>query len=361
MSVASGPGGFDSASTTAATVSGGVASFNNLVLDIAGGYTLQASGAGLTLASAGFTVVPAAASQFLLNSKPTTATAGQAFSPAVGVALTDQFNNLLTTDNSDQVTLALLAGPGGFIAGSTTTLTLTAGTATFSGVGMATAGVYTLRAKGPGALQSQSFVVHVARAGGPPSWLPAVSELLTHSAEYYAGVVALAYQRYLGRPPSPSETAGWVSAMQAGLSDEHLEAGFIGSAEYIANHGGAGAGWVTGMYKDLLGRTPSQHEVDLWVAALNGGEPPTQVAYGFAASAEREGQHVTADYNTFLGRPPSAQEVSAWVDAFVHQGVSNEDVIAGFAGSAEYFQRQGNKPSDWMYQVLLGLFGPPGF
>jgi hypothetical protein len=185
--------------------------------------------------------------------------------------------------------------------------------------------------------------------------------LLTFSPEYYSGVVIGAYQRYLGRTPSDAEVAGWVTQMQNGLTDEHLEAGFIGSPEYIANHGGQGAGWVTGMYHDLLGRTPSQAEVDGWVQALNNGEPPTQVAYGFAASPERERQHVTLDYQTFLGRNPTDAERDAWVNAFVH-GSTNEQVIAGFAGSLEYFQRlQGGVPYTWMYQATLALFGPAGF
>jgi hypothetical protein len=154
--------------------------------------------------------------------------------------------------------------------------------------------------------------------------------------EHYDQFIAAAYQRYLGRNPSASEVAGWATQMQQGLSDEQLEAAFIGSQEYIANHGGQGAGWVTGMYHDLLGRTPSQTEVNGWVAALNAGASTQQIAYGFAASGERESQRVNADYLSFLGRPASQAEVDGWVAAFQH-GVSNEDVIAGFVGSREYF------------------------
>jgi hypothetical protein len=74
------------------------------------------------------------------------------------------------------------------------------------------------------------------------------------------------------------------------------------------------------------------------------------VAYGFAASAEREGQRVQADYQTYLGRPASAAEVGIWVNAFVG-GVSNESVIAGFLGSQEYFAdpAKGNgDPATWL-------------
>src|SRR5207248_1375539 len=78
-----------------------------------------------------------------------------------------------------------------------------------------------------------------------------IAAALAHSPEAYSRFVSGAYQRFLDRTPASAEVAGWVTGMQHGLSDEQLEAGFIGSAEYIANHGGQGAGWVTGMYHDL--------------------------------------------------------------------------------------------------------------
>jgi hypothetical protein len=41
--------------------------------------------------------------------------------------------------------------------------------------------------------------------------------------------------------------------MQHGVTDEQLEVKFLASPEYISTHGGAG--WVQGMYFDLLKRT----------------------------------------------------------------------------------------------------------
>jgi hypothetical protein len=118
--------------------------------------------------------------------------------------------------------------------------------------------------------------------------------------------------------------AGWVGAIQNGLSDEQREAGFIGSAEYTQKYGDIGAAWIQGMYQDLLGRTPAPSEVNLWLTALAEDVSPTTVAYEFAASP---------------GRPPAASEVQAGVMAFEDLGYSNEDVIAGFVGSDEYFAK----------------------
>ena len=181
-----------------------------------------------------------------------------------------------------------------------------------------------------------------------PANLPNVSGALSHSPEYYSNLIVVTYLRYLNRAPGASEVGGWLNAMQAGLSDEHLEAGFIGSPEYIANHGGQGAGWVTGMYKDLLGRSPSQDEVNGWVSALNNGEPTTQVAFGFAASPEREGKRVRDDYFRYLGRTPGQSEVDGWVYYFSVLGGTNENVVAGFVGSPEYFSRHGSDGRDWL-------------
>jgi hypothetical protein len=160
---------------------------------------------------------------------------------------------------------------------------------------------------------------------------------LAHSPEYYRNLVTTAYHHYLGRAPDQTGLDGWVAAMQQGLTDERLEAGFIGSPEYIANQGGSGPAWIQGMYQDLLGRTPSQAEVDGWVSALQTSLSPTQVAYGFAASPEREGQHVTADYGHYLHRTPAQAEVDGWVRAFL-VGQTNENVVSGFVGSAEYYK-----------------------
>jgi hypothetical protein len=218
--------------------------------------------------------------------------------------------------------------------------------------------VYAIDAAGYESPVSNTIVINAPNSNSGqslPHQLPSAASFFSHSPEQYGNVVTAAYQRYLGRTPAPSEVAGWVGALQSGLSDERLEAAFIGSPEYIARHGGSGAGWVAGMYQDLLGRTPAPSEVAGWVNALNGGLAPAAVAYGFAASPEREAQRITADYQKFLNRTPEPGIVAAWVQAF-ENGFSNEDVIAGFVGSQEYFQKHGGTDWCWLraaYQDIL--------
>src|SRR4029077_15762505 len=117
-----------------------------LVLDTAGGYTLSESATGnLTGPDSGsFTINPAAADHLSFSVQPSDATAGNAINPAVKVQVFDRFNNPATNDNSDQVTLSVASGPGPFAAGSTTTVTVGGGLATFSNLVLDTAGRYTL-------------------------------------------------------------------------------------------------------------------------------------------------------------------------------------------------------------------------
>jgi hypothetical protein len=139
-----------------------------------------------------------------------------------------------------------------------------------------------------------------------------------------------------------------LRAIQHGLSQDHLEAGFIGSAEYIGNHGGAGAGWVSGIYVNLLGRTPAASEVQYWLNQLAANEGTADIAYGFAASQERESQRVAADYQQYLGRSSSQAELPYWVNVFLNGG-TNEIVVAGFVSSQEYFQKHANNIVDWLF------------
>jgi hypothetical protein len=200
---------------------------------------------------------------------------------------------------------------------------------------------------------------------GPPSArLFDAAKAFAHSKEHFTQFVIGAYQQYLKRLPDDQGLNFWVSNMLAGtFTDERVEAFFIGSQEYIANHGGTGQAWVTGMYQDLLGRTPGADEVQGWVNALNAGTRPDAVALGFAASPERESQRVRFNYQTYLGRAPSTDEVSSWVNAFVG-GISNEDMVAGFVGSPEYYQNAQKGESNaaaWVARAYLDvLFRPAG-
>ncbi|HTU93632.1 MAG TPA: hypothetical protein VMF69_26360, partial [Gemmataceae bacterium] len=146
ISVKTGPGSFTSGSTTTATVSDGIATFNNLVLDTAGTYTLSAASGSLTPGTSNSIVINPATPHLVFTAQPSSTTAGSTIS-TVTVELEDQFGNVETSDSTDKVSMALGAGsPSGTLNG-TLTVTFNAGVATFSNLSIDQAGDgYTLTA-----------------------------------------------------------------------------------------------------------------------------------------------------------------------------------------------------------------------
>ncbi|HEV3025432.1 MAG TPA: DUF4214 domain-containing protein, partial [Pirellulales bacterium] len=109
------------------------------------------------------------------------------------------------------------------------------------------------------------------------------------------------------------------------------------SAEFYSHAGGTEVGWVDATYRNLLGRPADAGGRAYWVEQLQQGASRSDVAFGFAASLERESQRVQVDYQHFLRRAASPSELSYWVSQFA-AGVTNESLIGGFVGSPEYFQ-----------------------
>jgi hypothetical protein len=210
-----------------------------------------------------------------------------------------------------------------------------------------------------GSAASAHSTVHVGRTGSAPEHLTAVANCFTHSQEYYTQITTAAYLQYLHRFPDPAGLIAWVNAfLNHGLTDERLEAFFISSTEYINDHGGRGKGWVVGVYRDLLGRDPDPAGLQSWLHALQSGMPPFSIAYGFAASVERETNRIMADYRNFLARDPEPGTVPIWLNALVH-GASNEAVVAGFVGSTEYFVKHYSNVYDWVFAAYQDTFGRP--
>jgi hypothetical protein len=140
-------GGTLSGTLTVAAVNG-VATFSNLSINKAGtGYTLTAADGSITGAtSTAFNVTPAAASQLVFTTQPSTTQAGAHISPAVQVSVEDPFGNVVTSDSSN-VTVAIGTNAGGGTLSGTLTVAAVSGVASFSDLSVNKAGTgYTLTA-----------------------------------------------------------------------------------------------------------------------------------------------------------------------------------------------------------------------
>ena len=150
VAIGTNPGSATLGGTLTQTVSGGVATFNNLTLNTAAnGYTLTAtsSPAHGTATSSLFNITAGAAAQLVFTTQPGSTVAGSTVAPAVQVSVEDAHGNLVTGDNTTTVTVAIGTNPGSATLGGTLTQTVSGGVATFNNLTLNTAANgYTLTA-----------------------------------------------------------------------------------------------------------------------------------------------------------------------------------------------------------------------
>ncbi len=160
-------GGTFGGTTTQVSNGSGLATFNNLSIDQVGvGYTLTASAPGLAGAtSAAFNIAAGAPALLVFVQQPTNTVAGSTVTPAVTVEVRDTFNNVITTDNSTQITLAIGTNPGSGTLNGTVTQTVVNGVATFANLSINQAGVgYTLTASTSGLPTATSSAFDITAA-----------------------------------------------------------------------------------------------------------------------------------------------------------------------------------------------------
>jgi Big-like domain-containing protein/invasin-like protein len=167
IGIGTGPAGGTVTGATSVLAAGGVATFTNLVLHKAGGYTLSASATALAGAtSAAITVTPDSAVRLVFTGQPSSVTAGAAIAPAVVVTAQDADSNV-ATGYTGSVTVALGTNPFGALMTGTKIVSAVAGVATYSTLTLDRTGTgYTLIAAAPGLISggSGAFTVTPAAA-----------------------------------------------------------------------------------------------------------------------------------------------------------------------------------------------------
>lgn len=163
-----------------------------------------------------------------------------------------------------------------------------------------------------------------------------VAAAILSSPEYGGVIEEQAFQRLLGR------TAGggtdWAAALKNGSPPEQLYAGVLGSDEFYQHTGGTDRGWLTALYKGLLGRDPAPGELDSQLATLARGAGRYDIAYGLTLSDEYRRRFLDAVFRQYLGRPPTDGELR-WLTAAMAAGQTSNAVRAALLGSGEYLRR----------------------
>jgi type VI secretion system secreted protein VgrG len=122
------------------------------------------------------------------------------------------------------------------------------------------------------------------------------------------------YQQYLGRPAQGGEEMGWVSLLVQGRSETDVLGGILASGEFAQRSGQSNEQFVRTLYSDLLQRTASDAEVQVWVQSV-AAVGRQAVADSFLNSREFRADAISALYTDLLGRQPDQPGLNSWMSS----------------------------------------------
>jgi hypothetical protein len=163
-----------------------------------------------------------------------------------------------------------------------------------------------------------------------------IATALYYSAEQRSNQVQGYYQTYLNRTASAAEVNGWVSYFLAGATDFQVQTSFLTSNEFMAMNPPI-TNYIQGLYKQILGRSAGQAEVDGWTKTFMASVPKQQIVMSMLTSTEATQRLASQDYLKYLGRIGDVGGVAYWGSVIASMGPGAG--VIGFTSSAEAFNR----------------------
>jgi hypothetical protein len=157
-----------------------------------------------------------------------------------------------------------------------------------------------------------------------------------NSAEHRGLEVDRLYETFLNRSPDPAGRAGWVNALLAGVSERDVARALLASTEFQAAHSD-NASYVTALYSVILRRTANGAEVAGWVAALQNGVTRDSLAMAFFSSPESFQLVLDCAYTSILHRAPDPRGNQSWMNQLLSGQATPAMVCQGFLASDEFF------------------------
>src|SRR5262249_14926584 len=125
----------------------------------------------------------------------------------------------------------------------------------------------------------------------------------------------------------------------AGATIDQVKAGILGSDEYFSTRAnGTLNGFVSALYYDVLGRSGTPSEIQGWVLAEQADLSRSGLASVFIGTAEANRFMSQNLYLKYLHRNADAVGLNAFIQAR-QNGATEEDVIAAFLASDEYYKQ----------------------
>ena len=117
------------------------------------------------------------------------------------------------------------------------------------------------------------------------------------------------FQTFLKREATQTDLDYWRREIRGGVAPLEVQARMLASDEYFQRFGNNPALVVVGMYQDMLGRTPTQNEVAVWLNNWNQARGDRiEFARQFVGSAQ-------AELSTRPGVPPQAVDLATRLTA----------------------------------------------
>lgn len=171
-------------------------------------------------------------------------------------------------------------------------------------------------------------------------------------------------------PPNSAKAFDPNAFIPNGSSQTAVIARVLATDDVWNSLGGTVNGFVTGVYRSLLGRLPDDEGMAHWVDKLESGESRTDMILEFARTPEALRYKVALWYQDDLGwtTPISVLKkndgVGYWADLLA-SGQSDSTVLGKMLATDDYFAAHGGNNRDFLtglYQSLLGrVTDPVGF
>lgn len=162
------------------------------------------------------------------------------------------------------------------------------------------------------------------------------------SREYIIKYIQSQYQAILGRPADPAGLNFWTGLMLQGFSERNLRTEFYASLEYQLAH--PGSQYVISLYQNILGRTPTQNEVNAWLDVLSWQPNRRIIVNTFIANSVYFGIFLEQQYQAILGRAVDPLGLNYWTSLML-AGLSERNIKIELYVSQEYLLRVSPPPA----------------
>jgi hypothetical protein len=171
-----------------------------------------------------------------------------------------------------------------------------------------------------------------------------VVEGFVESTEFRTNLITDKYQTLLGRAPDPTGFNAFLGFLRAGGDEREIDVTILSSPEYFQRNGGDNTGFLTAVYRDVLGRAIDPSGQAFWGSLLQAGRPRDEVARAILESAEN-GARVVDGVFALFGVSGDQQDDDfqedreELIDEFRDGDRSRSDLIVD-VGSSEEVARQ---------------------